>query len=274
MRRWELWTAASAFLFHSLCGVEMAPWYGPDKLLEITPWATYEWFPQVDTAQGKLKRHGDNQFYGVNLSIATNNDYAVELETITAKTNQHSFAFENLRFTFRKQWFNDIVGDPFSLVTGATISTPSAKALRDFSTIYHGRVEFEGHAAVGRECSKGAYWQSRWWGALALGKADQGCPWVRARGTWERNYCDQHQWRIFAEGSGGSGHKRLSLLRARFPGYGKIKYRTVDVGGGYSYLVDDIGRSLTAEYSARVWGSNAPIRVQAVTLSLLLPFNL
>ncbi|MDP1834869.1 MAG: hypothetical protein Q8K75_02975 [Chlamydiales bacterium] len=264
-----LLTAAPALL----SAVDLTPWFGRDKLIEVRPWASYQWYPKIDTDQGKVNKQGRNVFFGTSASIASDNKYSLSGESLFSRTNQHSFTLENMRITVRRQWLNDIVGDPFTLVTGATVTVPTTRALRDYNTIYHGKVEFEGHAAVGREASCGAFWNSRWWAAVALGKADIGCPWLRGRATFEKNFWNQHQWKIFAEGTGGMGQRRLSLI-SPFPGYGKVKYRTIDAGAGYSFLIDGYGRSLTAEYSVRVWGENAPIQAQNVTFCLLIPFCL
>jgi hypothetical protein len=253
--------------------VDLSPWFGRDKLIEVRPWASYQWYPRVDTQEGKVYRPGRNYFFGTNASIATDNKYAFSGDVLFSKTNQHSFTLENFRITLRRQWFNDIVGDPFTLVTGATVTVPTTHALRDYNTIYHGKVEFEGHAALGRECSCGAFWNTRWWGALVFGKATQGCPWLRGRAVMEKNFWNQHQWRLFAEAAGGTGDKKLILITP-FPGYGKIQYRTLDAGAGYSYLIDDYGRTLTADYTVRLWGQNAPIQAQTLTVCLMIPFCL
>lgn len=255
-----------------LQSLDLTPWYGQDKLLKLHSWATYQYYPTLDTAQGTVHQANNNLFVGSSLSIASNNKYAAEIESSFFRTNLHTFSMENVRITVRRQWLNDIVGDPFTLVTGATITAPSSRALHDYNTIYHGKVEIEGHAALGRECASGALWNSRWWGALALGKADQGCPWLRGRATWEKNFCNQHQCRVFAEGAGGSGHKRLTL-NSPFLGYGKIAYRTLDAGAGYSFLVDDYGKTITAEYSYRIFGRNAPMQAHNVTICIMLPIG-
>lgn len=256
-----------------LSAAELKPWFSKDKQPIFQPWFTYDYYHKLDTAEGDLPINAKNKFFGVNLSIATDCTYSAESELILSDTTEHSLSYDNLRFTFRKLWMNDIVGDPFSLVTGATISAPASRSLKDFNTVYHGRVEVEGHAALGRECSRGKYWTSRWWGALALGKADQGCPWLRGRGSWEKNYCDQHQVRLFLEGSAGTGHKRLSLL-SPFNGYGKIKYRTVEAGAGYSYLIDGYGRTVCADYCHRLYSRDAPLHNHTLTVSIMLPFSI
>ncbi len=260
-------------LYATAQAADLRPWFGRDRMLYIRPWSTMQWYPSIDTGSGTIHRRTFNQFYGVSATIAKDDTWSLEGETTFSKTSQHSFTLENGSVTLRRKFLNDIVGDPVSLVAGMTLTGPTGRALRDYNTIYHGRSDIEGHLAIGKECSCGAYWDSRWWGAFIIGKADIGDAWFRARGEWEKSYFDQHQCRLFVEGAGGFGHRSLSI-QAPFKGYGRVQYRLIDIGASYRFLIDDDGKMLTIEYARRILARNTTKNVNNVSLCVLLPFNL
>ena len=246
MTRWFL--SLILMLPFGVTAADLTPWFGRDKMIEIHPWVAYQYVPTLDTNLGTIHRATNNAFVGTNASICTDNQYALEAGLSLFRTRVTSFTFEQGNITLRYKLLNDIVGDLCSLVVGATVQVPSQRAVRDYNTIYHGKVEVELHAAIGKEYSCGAFYDSRWWGAVALGKADRGRPWLRAFAVWEKNFFNLHQWRLFATGAGGFGRQALSLA-APFNGYSQIAYRLVDIGAGYTFLIDECGKTLSVEYS-------------------------
>lgn len=245
-----------------------APWFGRDKLVEITPRTSYQHYSKIETGEGVVDQEGANAFSCVDISIASDNKYDLLVKTLFSETNEHTFTLESLYSSIRRQWSSDIIGDPFTVVTGINLTLPTSSALRDYNTIYCGKLELEALAIVGRESSCGPFWSSRWWALIALGQADRGYPWIRADAAFEKNFTDRHQWKIFVKAARGLGKESLSL--SSFSGYGKIGYCTVDTGVAYSYQE---GR-VAVEYLLRAWGENTLLQAQSITLSIFLPFSL
>ncbi len=251
---------------------EFLPWLGPDRLPIITPMAMLQWYSSVDTGDGTYHNHGFNQFYGVRASVAKD-AHSLEVEGTLSRTNQHTLTADNGRITYRRRLANDVVGDPLSVVAGITLTGPTGRALRDFNTIYHGKIEVELHAAMGKECACRQFWMTRWWGAVIVGKSDKGHAWLRTKGALEGNVCDMHQWRLFLDSDVGFGHRDL-FVNPLFDGYQEIRYRLVDVGAAYSFLMDRCGRAISLEYAQRLYSKNTLNNTHTLTVKLVWPFNL
>ena len=104
-----------------LQSLDLTPWYGQDKLLKLHSWATYQYYPTLDTAQGTVHQANNNLFVGSSLSIASNNKYAAEIESSFFRTNLHTFSMENVRITVRRQWLNDIPSPLLVRITNAEL---------------------------------------------------------------------------------------------------------------------------------------------------------
>lgn len=267
------WTLLALLATTSTLGaLDYRPWYDRDKRIDVKPWGMYQYSPSVDTGSGIIHRKSNNAFAGITTSFATDN-LSMQNEVICSRTNQRSFSFESFATSARMQLTNDCVGDPFAIVVGVTAIAPSKHALRDYNVIYHGTFESELHIAIGKEQACRAYWDTRSWGVLAFGVANRGHGWMRGRAAYEINACDQHQWSFFADGACGFGREKL-FLDVPFKGYGSIEYRTVDLGGCYTWMIDDCGTTVSAAYSMRVFGKNTTRLNQNIMIQLLLPFHI
>jgi hypothetical protein len=254
----------------SLEAVDLCPWYGRDKCIELRPWAIYQYTPSIDTAAGNVNHSSNNAFVGINTSVA-HDALNIQTEVVCSRTRLRTMSFENVTLCVRNQLSNDCVGDALAITTGLSLIAPSKHALRDYYAMYHGTFEGEAHVAVGKEQICGPYWDTRTWGALVFGLANRGQAWLRGRAAYEVNALDCHQWRLFADASCGFGCEKL-FLDVPFKGYGNIQYRTVDLGGSYTWHLNDVGNTLTIGYSMRVFGQNTTRLNQNVMVELLLPF--
>lgn len=195
--------------------------------------------------------------------------WSLELEATGANTRHHRYHADNLKFTARYRWLNDIVGDSISLITGISVSQVFKPARHDIGVFHHGGVEGEVHAAIGREVSCYQFWTSRWWTVCGVGMGDIGSPWIRWDGVWERNWCDISQFRVFARTLWGLGKHSLSLNH--FSGYGPIHHQSIDLGFRYSYLIKwDL--TLSLEYAYRVYAQNCPKNVNFFLVHIYYPF--
>ncbi len=256
----------------ALAATEWSPWPSRVYEIQLQPSVVLQSFPRINTSTGDLKHHSFNQLYRLSVSLAAHNGLACEIEGGIAHTSLRDCEADDLRITGRYFIFNDITAqDPFSLSAGITIAGVNGIALRDYNLLHHGHLEYEAHLSVGKECPMFDTWCWRWWQNLGIGVGDIGSAYLRTKTIVERNYCECHRLYAIAETRIGFGNHKLDLNQP-FDGYGPIRYRFIDIGGGYSYKHEDF--MLTAQYEYRAYGRYVPIQAHTVTLTLLYPFGL
>ena len=261
------------FVFSSLGAIEYQPWFGPEKLVEIRNHVTYRHTPKVQAGTGRV-RYYSNDFLGTSsASLVPTTAYSIEAEISTAETNQRTWGVNDAKIAGRYLFWDDITGDPISLSFGAVIGRASHIAIHDISTFHHGKWEYEGHAAFGKEWSCEEFWTKHLWGFVAMGIASEGSPWMRGEFYFERNYWDLYGWSVFAKSLFGLGDRPLTFPQSpisSFTGYGSVCHRSVDVGGKLSYTT--CNGVLEAEYSYRPYARNYPTHSHALTISYTMTF--
>lgn len=254
---------------------EFAPWFGPAFLPELRLSAAYQNFAKIDSHHHALHYPGKDFFADLSLSIALDPvvlwPLSVEIESVGSRTHHHSLNFDCFKFTGRYQWFDDIVGDPFSLTSGISLIFPFEKGLTDISSFHHGCFEYEGHVAFGKEKACRENWIFRHYGLLALGSSDRGSPWLRGGYFLENKVCGPLFFQAFLEGLMGFGKRHLH--KHHFQGYGAIQHRSIDGGIKLSYSLDYYG-VIALEYRRRLFARNFPLRTNWLQLSLIYPFGI
>lgn len=258
-------------LTQAACGVELHPWI--PRVLEIETYASSQLqaYQSIKSSNRSRRKPACNLFFAIGAASAYE-DFAAEAEAIASDSQYCDFGMDSIQITGRYRWFNDIVADPVSLVSGLTVSQVFKPGLRNLSSFHHGGIECEALLAIGRESSCGQFWVSRWWGLAGVGLADMGYPWIRANINWERNFGDAHQIRLFANTLWGLGPHRLKLY-APFRGYGSIRHQSVDVGVDYRCHYQ-WGGGTSLEYAYRVFARNCPTGVNTLLVSFWYPFGL
>jgi hypothetical protein len=250
---------------------DLSPWY--ERNLELHPRATflYQNYETIDTVHGN-RHHPSNDLYlylGISGAFSK---YSIELDSTFANTRHMRFNIADVGLTGRYQWFNEDIGDCYSLVTSLTATQVFTLARNDLSNFYHGGIEIEADVSLGREVICEQFWQSRLWGVAGFGFADIGSPWVRFNAVWEHNWWDLHSAGIFLDTLWGLGHKGLRIHR-HFHGYGPIRHQSVDLGLCYTYDTECFG-IWTLGYSRRLYALNCPKHVNHFIVSIEYPFGL
>lgn len=259
--------------FLALFGTDVKPWFGNNLEFLMRYDVSYLGYHHVNS-RGNLKKKGDDAIFAdASLSVAGFDLLAIEAELLFAKTKRHrNFGVEAPRLTIRYLALDDILGDPVSMTLGFTFTAPVKASRHDISEFHFGRFEYELHAALGKETPYRETWQSRWWAVLFAGVADRGSPWIKGEAAWERNYCDALTLRFFVASQYGFGQHAL-LHHHPFPGYGGIKFRTLDAGVRCSCMLCS-GICLSAQYDHRLYAYNAPAFANYITLYLFIPFSI
>lgn len=265
------WFLSLLFPLSCVC-IEAQPWFGDVYQFHFLGSYAYSRFSSVQGAIPPLESsfNANALYFGFDFSPSP--VWSVDWDLQFADTTAMSFNFRSLALQGRYSWLDDIIGDPISLVTGASIRFTSSKALRDVSCPSHGNVDFELNFALGKEWEAANSWLFRAWAYGAVGHANRGAPWVRAIAAIETNIEDHHKIAIYGEGVNGYGrHTHIDL--DHFYGYAKVREKAIDVGIRYGYRMDVWG-TLRLEYVRRVLAKSAPQRVNTWIVGYLLPFSI
>jgi len=249
----------------------MQPWFGEVYEFHFLESYSYSWFHSV---QSSLPPY--NQFFQANvfysgLEFSPSPVWDVDGDIQFASTSKVPFNFRTGALQVRYLWSDDIVGDPVSFATGASVRVTAASSLKDVSCPSHGNVDFEVNFSLGKEFDAPTTWRFRTWLFGAIGQANRGSPWIRAVGSLEMNREDVHKFALYAEWINGYGsHKTIDVNN--FFGYGKIRERALDIGARYGHGLGVWG-TLRLDYIRRVVAKVAPEYVNTFMLSWLLPFG-
>lgn len=249
----------------TLSAIEYNPW--PAQMLE------FELRPEFCITTAK-DHHKDD--LNLNLSVMPTQRWQTQLECGFFESSQRSPTYSHSSATVRYLWLDDVIGDPFSLITGCTIRSVGNAALFDPLTFYHSQVEFEGHIAIGQETAPGETWDSRRWCAFLLGVPTEGRPWGGFIAQSEWNFCDAHILSCSLNAEANFGGKAYNPALP-FQGYKDIAYQFVDLGAGYRYFFSDFGPDfgeLGFCYYYRVYAKNSPKNVQQFIFFIRYPFSL
>lgn len=255
----------------ALFSLEVQPWFGDVFEFHFLSGYTYSRFKKVEGAIDQLTRPSNDHLLFADLEFSPSPYWSFDSDLEFVDTPRQSFSFRSLGGQGRYLWFDDITGDPITLVTGCNARYTSSRSLKDVSCPYHGNIDFQLHIALGKEFDQGGYWRFRMWGLGLVGMANRGSPWVGGTVAIEGNYNDEHKWALFVEGGHGYGRK-TSIRISDFFGYGKIRYKFIDIAARYGIRLGVWG-TLRFEYKRRVLAKLYPQNVNFFNISYLLPFS-
>ncbi|NGX46561.1 MAG: hypothetical protein K940chlam2_01753 [Chlamydiae bacterium] len=265
-----------AYLFLLLlCSTAFAtnqlPWFG-------NVWE-FEWRPGYTFYQGKsstVPNEGSrvNQTLSNSLALTVWPQWNIETELLLTHTLDIDFAYEAFLITGRYQWLDDVVGDPIALTTGATASFPGNRFTHLFHFFYPGDINIELHTALGKQwpidpCN---IWAKRVWGYAAIGFANRGSPWLRARLAYDQHFSKCGSIELFTHYLYGWGSDSLPTLQP-FTGFSSIAYRALDLGAAGNYRLGVFG-TFSLEGTYNLYAEKYPEHSYAIKASLLIPFSL
>lgn len=261
-----------AFCLFPILGFSLLekPWFGDVYEFHLFSTFAYSRFNKVQGASPQIQDPYNNYLVDFNLDLTTNPQWCYDVDLQFVDTPKQSFSFRSTAVQGRYLWYDDIVGDAISLVTGINARYVATRSLRDVGCSYHATLNVEANIAIGKEVDRRGDWLFRFWGFGAAGIANRGSPWVRGIVAIEGNFDNQQQWTVFGRGEHTYGRK-TTIDPNQFNGYGKIRQKSIDVGVGYGYCFGPWG-SLKAEYTRRVLAKLCPENVNLFTFRYFLPF--
>jgi hypothetical protein len=248
------------------------PWLTEIWEMQFTPLFNYSRFRHVSHAAEPLKKPFNARLWSGDLGVALSNALDCGIEVEAASTTQTPFSVRSYGAQLRQNFLDDLVCDPLSLTGGFLFREATGRSLKDISSPYHARANFEINLAAGKEWHNQKHWVVRAFAFTGLGIANRGSPWTRLRLSLQGTLDGQHQLNLFALGYVGFGSQKLVHIH-HFDGYGKIAHRSIDLGIGYAYAFDIWGK-ISAEYSHRVFARSYPQGVNSITLRYQLPFSI
>lgn len=255
----------------SLAAFEEKPWLGDFLSFYLDSSYTYSRFRHVQNAVVQPRSASNNQLIAFDLGFIPFDGWEAAAELEFAHTPRQSWGRRSIAFQVRNRILDDIIGDPISLTVGGSIRQVAGVSVRDISSPYAARWDFEVHTAIGNEWSYGPTWYMRWYGVGALGQGNRGSPWTRARLVFELNRSDRHQISLFSAGYWGFGNRHKVDIQ-HFTGWGKINHSSVDIGFGYRYVTEVWGY-LWLEYGHRILARSYPQRQNSIQIGYHLPFS-
>ncbi len=110
------------FIFFTICygnATERQPWLGNFYEFELHPSIAFQRYNRL--ASGKHFEKYQSQDVFLNLSLGNaflNPTIGIELEFTQAYTKKQKGSIDQIKFTGRYLWLDDVAGDPVSLITG------------------------------------------------------------------------------------------------------------------------------------------------------------
>lgn len=254
--------------FSKLSALEKEPWlYSPYHFYGITSLG-YNYFTKINQGDPYNFR-SNNVTWDISL-LAPFVGWDAQLEMEFWRTHIKNFGFESIAFQARKQFWDDVIGDPVSLTGSIHVRFVPDSRLEDVVTPYHGIANFEVGASVGKEFTKDFRWAERAYFFAALGQADNGSPWVRFSlngSITARNFIAE----AVARGYFGTGGRQIVNVR-HFHSYAHLAHRSIDLGLKLAYKFLVWGK-LEFSYFLRVYAHSYPLDYQAFILTYSYPFG-
>lgn len=254
-----------------LYGLEKSAWFGVDHELETALSSKYERFQRLDAVERSTKSIRTERSLSLNFILPIMGKYQLELEGSFAKRSR-DFDFQDFALSARKVLYNDLLGDPLSLITGINMRFIPGRSLSEPILFYHSRFEGQINASVGKEWAKGRYWDWRANAFFALTQANRGCPRFNALLSMEKNFFDQHFLKLAFDTVYGLG--KASLQREElFVGYRNLSYSALDTALSYRFDYD-LRLKVDLEYRKRIYAHYCAKGYDAFLARLTMPFSI
>ncbi len=254
-----------------LSALEIKPWLG--NFLEFTfdGAFAYSRFTEVNNSLCPLEDPSNNYLVNLDLSFVPWPTVSTDFELQLAETPRQSFGYRSFATQFRYQILDDLLGDPISLTSSFNFRHVSSDSVRDISSPFHSKYNYELNLSAGKEWNYRIWWILRTFGFLAVGQGSSGWPWLTLHAAVQSNCPIDHQFRFFIESYIGFGGDKIVNIDD-FNGWGKIQHRSIDLGIGYRYILGVWG-SASLDYQQRVYAHSYPENEFALIFTYSLPFS-
>lgn len=252
--------------------MEPLPWFGEDKQLISKATYAFRHSPSIKTATDTVNLNIDDHLISLAFALSPSPLWNGSFSATAAYDKTNALYFDRMELMVQRQWLDDIIGDPVSLVTNAILTVPSRESLHNITAMHYGELEGRLSVTIGKEITTGKTWSSRYWASLCYGIANKGSPWINSYIAAEKRFNDKNRIRIFGKGNYGFSSHELTTT-SDFPGYASIKHQFINCGVRYTHRFPLVG-DLYIQYAYRPYAKYTPRQTQTVTISFLYPINI
>lgn len=260
----------SFFTTLALHSFEQNPWLPEPYIIQCKPSYTYSHYPYIQGAVGSDFSSNNSQAAFL-AELAFLDGWDAQCEVAFMQSRIKPFGFEDGGALVRYCFFDDIKGDPVSLVVGGNVVFVPGGRLKDPTVPYHNVSNFELMISLGKEYANESYWKTRWYAFLAAGIANKGAPWVKALATLSANAKNKIFFDLEASSYFGFGSQK-QIDPFRFYGYGNVHHSSIDLAFKAHTFVWK-GEVMFA-YTRRLLARSFPANQNAFTLSYQFDFPL
>lgn len=253
-------------------GWEVSPWLPPVFEFQSRSTYIYRRNREVTTPQENFHSFNDVHSLRSSLGLSFWPSWNAEAEIRLSHAKEIDFAFESGRLSLRHALLDDIIGDPVSLTIGISTYFAASRFLKNFAFPYHGNLNIELHAAIGKERSCGNDWSSRKFTYGAIGLANKGFPWLHFLSAYEKRFSLLSSGGLYVDALFGLGDKNI-CIDTSFNGYADINHRNINLGAYYTRQVGVLG-SLTLGLWYMPYSRNFIQNEVGAIASFLIPFSL
>lgn len=263
------------FTFFSslLSALPVTPWFSPIWEIETETYYLFSHSHQVESPKGSFAHLFNDHEFAFSLGATITPNWNLESEIGVVKMINENLLFEMLELRARRLWLDDVYGDLVTLTTHLSLSFTQKKILEELPFPYHGIVNGEFQVGLGKEClSKHSFfWRWRIYSLLAIGIAEQGCPWFHAVGGFDKAFsCSILSF--VCEYLQGFGNQDL-ISYEPFPGYALVAHKSLYFYTKYSYALGVLGHINIVGFF-NVFSRNFPEKVIGAGITLEIPFGL
>lgn len=256
------------FVFY---GLKNEPWLGNVYELELLTNYSLSFFTSVDNAIVPLQKTSWDHLLYADLSFPYSASGSIDADVRFQATPRQDFGIQSIALQARHLFYDDISGDPVSFVASFNARYTFDKSLKDISCPYHGDVDFEINASLGKEFNQGIHWHYRLWTLAGLGIANEGSPWIYGLVAAEFNQNDHYIFSLFLSGEEGFGKNHWVDIH-HFKGYGKIDYGNIELTLRYGIRFHQWG-TLRFDYIRRLLARSCPRNVNTFAITYVFPFS-
>lgn len=267
----------AGFLLGASCllqAFEEEPWYDYPLEIHFRPSYLIAYYSSINGLTQPSSYQSLNQVLTANFGFTTMSQFDVQIESeILLKTKMLDPTLMSVGIQGRYLILDDVEGDPLSVSLGVNMRYVPDHVRQDPFCPYHNLMNFETHAALGKEFDHLERWTYRAFAIASIGIANQGAMWVKGLGAFAMHSKDEKHEGIFTVDSYFGFGSRHFIDLNDFHGYYNIWHQNVDLSALYRYKFDIWG-ALSFCLGYRPYALDYPVHETYFILKYDLPFSI
>lgn len=269
----NVWLTSALFLCvatEGFSGISIAPWTG--ELYEFQIEGLWQWSDYSNVANSTRHYGSTDQLAQLDLSVTPMENWDITAEAEFFLTTRVNWTARSYAVGIKKQFLNDLIGDPFAFSVLGKIRYVPSQSLDQISSPYSAPMNYSLGASLGKEWSSEGSWRVHIIGYAELGCGSQGAPWNYDKALLAVLLGEAHEFSASIDAYLGFGGKD-TVNPSDFFGWGKYNHRSSDVKITYTKHLKIWGE-WGVSYINRIYAFCYPDDYWAVEAFYRLPFSL